>query len=76
MVAVAVQDPAGKSSLRTYGFVLSQKDVVDQFGIEFAPGQYARYQKSLTDIATLAGVTFDPVLIAADTKVGAPAPGG
>jgi endonuclease G len=74
VVAVAVQEPAGRSSLRTYGFVLSQKDVVDQFGIEFAPGQYARYQKSLTDIATRAGVTFDPVLIAADTKV-APVPG-
>jgi endonuclease G len=41
---------------------------VDEFGIEFAPGQYARYQRSLADIATLTGVTFDTVLLAADTK--------
>lgn len=68
VVAVAVQDPAGSSSLRTYGFVLSQKDVVDQFGIEFTPGQYARFQRPLAEIATLAGVAFDEVLLNADTK--------
>ena len=35
---------------------------------KFAPGQYARYQRSLNDIAALTGVVFDPVLVAADTK--------
>jgi endonuclease G, mitochondrial len=68
IVAVAVQDPGGAASLRTYGFLLSQKDVVDKFGIEFAPGQYARYQRSLSDIAALTGVVFDQVLLQADTK--------
>jgi endonuclease G len=68
IVAVAVQELGGAASLRTYGFVLSQEDVVEQFGIEFAPGQYARYQRSLHDIAALAGVVFDNTLLAADTK--------
>jgi endonuclease G len=68
VVAVAAQDPGGSVSLRAYGFLLSQKDVVDQFGIEFASGQYARYQRSLNDIAALTGVAFDPVLVAADTR--------
>jgi endonuclease G len=36
VVAVKVKDPGGRASLRTYGFILSQKDVVDRFGIEFA----------------------------------------
>jgi endonuclease G, mitochondrial len=67
VVAVANQE-GGRSRLLTYGFLLSQKDVVDKFGIEFAPGEYARYQCPLAEIAGLAGISFDARLLAADTK--------
>jgi endonuclease G len=67
VVAVAVTDPGGGTSLRAYGFVLSQKDVVTKFGIEFDPGQYARYQRSLKDISELTGVMFHDDLLAKDT---------
>jgi endonuclease G len=70
VVAVADHDAGGQSTLRVYGFVLSQKDVVDRFGIEFAPGQYARYAKSLAEIAQRAGLVFDPVLLQAEAAGG------
>lgn len=73
VVVVAIHDPAGQTSLRAYGFLLSQKDVVDKFGIEFAPGEYARYQCTLAEIANLAGVVFDTGLHNADTKAAAAA---
>ncbi|MHC2282104.1 endonuclease G [Bradyrhizobium diazoefficiens] len=68
VVAVKVRDAGGGASLRTYGFVLSQADVVDRFGIEFAPGQYARDQKRLTEITQMTGVEFHQGLLEADTK--------
>ncbi len=66
VVAVAEAVQGGTANLRTYGFVMSQKDVVDRFGIEFSPGRYARFQKPLADIGALAGIVFDPLLMAAD----------
>ena len=71
VVAVGSQEAGGGRSLRTYGFLLSQADVVARFGVEFAPGEYARYQVPLTAISAKTGVIFDPVLVAADTKAGA-----
>jgi endonuclease G len=68
VVAVASQDVGGGRSLRTYGFLLSQADVVARFGIEFAPGEFARYQVPLATITDKTGVVFDAVLIKADTK--------
>ncbi len=67
VVAVSVSDPQGGRSLRTYGFILSQADVVDKFGIEFAVGQYGRYQQPLAEIAIQAGIVFDKLLLDADT---------
>jgi endonuclease G len=66
IVAVAEPDAAGVAQLRTYGFLLSQKDLVDRFGIEFAPTRFARYQKPIAELGTLAGLVFDPLLVAAD----------
>jgi endonuclease G len=66
IVAVSSPDAGGGRSLRTYGFLLSQKDVVDRFGVELAPGEYARYQISLATIADRTGVVFDGALLAAD----------
>ncbi|MBA2920466.1 endonuclease [Sphingomonas sp. MAH-20] len=68
VVAVAEADAAGTAQLRAYGFVMSQKDLVDRFGIEFAPGRFARYQRPIAEIGTLAGLVFDPLLLAADAS--------
>ncbi|PJG47221.1 hypothetical protein CAF53_02415 [Sphingobium sp. LB126] len=68
VVAVASQDAGGARSLRTYGFLLSQKDVIARFGVEFAPGEYARYQVPLATITEKTGVVFNAVLLNADTK--------
>ncbi|PXA83602.1 endonuclease [Nostoc sp. 3335mG] len=70
VVVVADHDAGGASTLRAYGFILSQKDVVDRFGIEFAPGQYARYAKPLAEIAQRAGLVFDPILLQAEVADG------
>ena len=72
VVAVASQAAGGGRSLRTYGFLLSQADVVARFGVEFAPGEYARYQVPLATISEKTGVVFNDTLIAADTKAAAP----
>jgi endonuclease G len=70
VVVVGNLDSGGTRSLRSYGFMLSQKDVIDRFGVEFAPGEYARYQVSLATIGERTGVVFDATLIAADTMAG------
>jgi endonuclease G len=41
----------GGRSLWTYGFLLLQADVVARFGLEFAAGEYARYQVPLATIS-------------------------
>jgi len=68
IVAVPVKAEGDRLVLQTFGFVMSQKDVVDKFGIEFAPGQYERYRTPLAEIASAAGLVFDPVLIEAEHK--------
>jgi endonuclease G len=58
----------GQRVLGAFGFILSQKPVVDKFGIEeFGPGKFRRYQVRLSRIEREAGVTFDAALHAADT---------
>lgn len=57
--------------LKVFGFVLSQKDVVKDFGIEvFRPGRFKKYQVSLEKITEITGVTFDEILHNADTLKG------
>ena len=58
--------PRGARSLKAFDFVLSQADVVDRFGIEFAVGEYGRYQKRPSDIAAQAGISFEQSLLDAD----------
>ncbi len=67
-VIVVSADDGGARKLKAYGFVFSQADVVREFGIEFVPGRFARFQKKLTEITALSGVEFDATLLAADTK--------
>ena len=69
VVVVAVPQAAGAPGLKVFGFVLSQKDVVDKFGIEdFAPGRFSRYQQPLKAIEALTGVTFAASLHAVDAS--------
>lgn len=63
---------ATENKLQAFGFVLSQKPVVDRFGIEaFGPGRFKRYQVSLGEITRLTGVVFDQALHEADALKGA-----
>jgi len=60
-----------------YGFILDQKQVVDEFGLEKEArprfGTKVRaLQASLADIEQISGVSFDPVLHAHDVKAGTP----
>lgn len=67
----AVAVPGPNRGLQVFGFVLSQKPVVDRFGIEaFGPARFKRYQISLRKIESLTGVVFDPALHRADTMAG------
>ena len=68
VVVVAAAD-ARKPALQAYGFLLSQDDLLEKFGIEFAPGRFAKYRTSLKDIAKASGVEFDKALLAAEVAV-------
>ena len=67
VVVVAGSDNNNRR-LQAFGFILSQADVVRDFGIEFAAGRFSRYQKKLSFITQRSGVEFDPALLAADMK--------
>ena len=70
VVVVADADSDDEDAARTlkvYGFVLSQKDVLGKFGIEvFDPDKFKKYMTSLKDITKLTGVEFDAGLHGAD----------
>jgi endonuclease G, mitochondrial len=74
VVAVPMTE-RGKRVLRCFGFMLSQKAVVEQFGIErFDPGRFKGYQVALREIERLAGVVFEASLHRADPLAKARAP--
>ena len=60
----------GTRKLTVFGFLLSQRDVVKEFGIEFKPGRFKKYQTSLTNITEMSGVVFDKSLYDADVMIG------
>jgi endonuclease G, mitochondrial len=75
VIAVTVTDAQEATSLKVFGFLLSQKGIVDRFGIErFRPGRFGPQQASLQDIETAAGVIFAPELHAADQAAAQLAP--
>jgi endonuclease G len=59
-----------KPGVQAYGFLLDQKDLLDKFGIEFAPGRFARYRAALKDITTASGVEFDKLIHSAEAALG------
>lgn len=60
--------------LKVFGFIFSQKDVVEQFGIEsFDAGRFKQYQVPLSQIEGSTGLVFDQVLHEADLMNGRPA---
>jgi endonuclease G len=67
-VVVVKAAGGGKPALEAYGFMLSQDDLLQQFGIEFAPGRFARYRASLASITAATGVEFDKAIIAAERR--------
>ena len=61
----------GTRKLTVFGFVLSQRDVVKEFGIEvFRPGRFKKYQTSLAKITEMTGVQFHVRLHDADVMAG------
>jgi endonuclease G, mitochondrial len=71
VVEPKVKGSADERVLKAFGFILSQKPVVDQFGIEaFGADRFKRYQVSLATITAEAGITFDDALHQADTMSG------
>jgi len=71
---VCISDPeqaGGVSKLKVFGFILSQKDVVDEFGLgveSFKPGRFKDYRAKLTAITEATGVVFDQALIDAEAN--------
>lgn len=66
---VVVRRPGeGAAALQAYGFLMSQETIVGRFGIEFAPGRFARYRAPLAKIAAAAGILFDPSILAAEQQ--------
>lgn len=70
-IVCVVEPVEGRKALKVFGSILSQRDVVDRFGIErFEPGRFSGLQTSLANIEEATGLVFDPVLHAADVMAG------
>lgn len=69
---VCVVEPSEQGKrLCAFGFILSQGDVVKEFGIEkFEPGRFKRLQSSLKEIEEATGLVFAETLHAADVMAG------
>lgn len=67
---VVVRAPGAKKPvLQAFGFVLDQKELLDKFGIEFAPGRFSRYRTALKDITKASGVQFDKAILGGEVAV-------
>jgi endonuclease G len=71
VVCIADPDqPGGAPKLKVYGFILSQKKIVEEYklGLEkFTPGRFKDYRKKLESISQVTGVEFHQTLLDADT---------
>ena len=67
---VVVKAPGtSKPALQAYGFIMSQDDLLQKFGIEFAPGRFAKYRATLAAITAASGVVFDKAIRAAEAAL-------
>jgi endonuclease G, mitochondrial len=72
-VVLVTEEADTSPTLRAYGFILDQSEAIAEFGLEaFSAGEFATYQVALSGITDDTGVTFDPVVMAADTMASAP----
>jgi endonuclease G len=70
-IICVVDNGSEKPVLKVFGFIFSQENVVDEFGIErFSPGKFSQYQVPLTSIEEAAGLEFDKILHQQDTMDG------
>jgi len=69
-VVIVKAPAAAKTSIQAFGFLLDQKELLEKFGIEFAPGRFARYRAALADITKASGVAFDKTIVAAEAPLG------
>ena len=67
-VVVVKGGSADKPALAAYGFMMSQKTLIDKFGIEFAPGRFARYRAPLREISKATGISFDSAILDAEKR--------
>lgn len=68
IVLVTEEAASAAPKLRAYGFILDQSEAITKFGIEaFGLGEFDTYQVTLATITDESGVTFDPLVMAADT---------
>jgi len=65
-VVVVKDRSAAAPKIQSFGFIISQQDIVEKFGIEFAPGRFARYRVPLTRICSEAGILLDDSIMAAE----------
>jgi len=70
-VFVAVEQENNQNVLRTYGFILDQRAVIDRFGLgeRLDFGALGIHQVALEQITSSTGVIFDAVLIREDVMV-------
>lgn len=68
-VVVVRSADSAKPALQAYGFIMGQDELLQKFGIEFAPGRFARYAVPLRDITKVSGVEFDQAVLAAEVVV-------
>lgn len=67
-VVIAIEDKNDTKRLRSYGFVLSQQDAIDEFGWEnrFKAGKFVEQQKPLSEISAKTGIKFPDIVTESD----------
>lgn len=71
-VAVIAESSGDNPKLKAYGFILDQSDAIKEFGLGWDEAlvlaKFKGMREKLSVIEGLAGIEFDPVLLAADQK--------
>lgn len=67
-IVIVAEKTNGTEELKSYGFVLSQQDAIDQFGWEnrFRAKRFKEQQVPIKDITDMSGVSFPELVVASD----------